>query len=263
MRSVAVALIAILLAGSTQAATPANQDRPADLTAAQVRAALAAATPEHKADFSGKSLRELDLSGADLAGANLSGVNLFGTKLDGANLTGANLTGANLNLAWLIHANFTKANLTNASLVAPVVAEGLAPKPGEIPVFKGANLTGARVQARFTGGNLAGAMFTGADVSAHMNNQSMGLMRTEMGGADLAGADFSGADLGHALLAYANLHGAKFSGAKLNDADLTGVDATGANFTDADLTGADFTNAKLIGAIGLDRAKGYKAKNGS
>jgi len=40
-----------------------------------------------------------------------------------------------------------------------------------------------------------------------MKNQSMGLMRTDLSGANLSGADFSGADLGRALLRFANLTG--------------------------------------------------------
>jgi uncharacterized protein YjbI with pentapeptide repeats len=140
-----------------------------------------------------------------------------------------------------------------------VVAQGLTPRPGEIPIFKNANFTDARVQARFTGGDLAGAKFDGADMSAHMNNQSMGLMRTEMGSANLAGADFSRTNLGHAILTYANLRGADFAGADLRDADLTGADASGANFTGADLRGADLTNAKLAGAKGLRSAKAAPA----
>ena len=44
----------------------------ADLTLDQVRAELAAATPQHRADFAGRSLAELDLSGMDLSGANLA-----------------------------------------------------------------------------------------------------------------------------------------------------------------------------------------------
>src|SRR5215472_14139064 len=62
----------------------------ADLTIEQVRDKLAAATCEHPADFSGKSLDNLDLSGLDFKRANLSGANLFGAKLDGAKLSGAN-----------------------------------------------------------------------------------------------------------------------------------------------------------------------------
>jgi len=236
---------------------PADQEKPADVTVEQVFALIAQAKQTHKGvNLAGHSLKNLDLTHADLAGANLTGCNLFGVKFEGANLSGADLRDANLNLAWLIHANFTGANLTGASLVAPVVAEGLTVKPGEVPNFTGATLKDARIQARFTGSDMRGANFSRSDMSAHMNNQSMGLMRTEMGSADLEGADFANTNLGHAILTFADLRGANFSGADLTEADLTGADATGANFKGANLTGTLLNGTKLLGAGGLDTAKG-------
>ena len=83
-------------------------------------------------------------------------------------------------------------------------------------------MSGARVQARFTDGELDGANFSGADISAHLANQSMGLMHTEIGGAKLKGADFSHTNMGHADLSYADVEGANFAGADLTRADLTG-----------------------------------------
>lgn len=248
--------------GTSLAAPPADPETPANVTVEEVKHTLAAATAAHPADLAGKSLRNLDFSKADFSGANLRGANLFGTKLDGANLMGADLTDANLNLSWLIHANFTGANLTGASLVAPVVAEGLIAKPGEIPVFKDANLSGARVQARFTAGDLRGTKFVGADLSAHLKNQSMGLMHTEMGSANLAGADLSKANLGHIDLTFANLRGVDFADADLTRADLSGADARGANFAGADLTGAVLDRTKLDDARGLDSAKGLETAHG-
>src|ERR1700738_1137557 len=54
----------------------------ADFSAEQVREILAVATPDKRADLSGKSLENLDLSNVDFKKANLSGANLFGAKLD-------------------------------------------------------------------------------------------------------------------------------------------------------------------------------------
>ncbi len=257
-----VALFVGLSPGAALALNAASQDAPADITADQVKTALATAAHGHPAEFAGKSFRNLDLSGLDFTGADLAHANLFGAKLEGANLTRANLTGANLNLSWLIHANFTDANLTGASLVAPVVAQNLDAQKGEIPIFKGANLTGARVQARFTGGDLRGATFAGGDVSAHLNNQSMGLMHTELGSANLAGADFSHAMMGHADLSFADLTGVNFEGADLTRADLTGADASGANFAGANLDGTEMADTKLTGAKGLASAKNLKQARG-
>jgi uncharacterized protein YjbI with pentapeptide repeats len=262
IKILAVSLTVLPFVKPAVALEAANQDTPANVTLDQVKIALAGAKPGHPADLAGKSLRNLDLSGLDFTGADLAHANLFGAKLADANLTGADLSGANLNLSWLIHANFTDANLTGASLVAPVVAQNLDAQKGEIPIFKGANLTGARVQARFTGGDLRGAKFTGGDVSAHLNNQSMGLMHTEMGSADLAGADFSHANLGHADLSFADLHGARFTGADLTRADLTGADASGADFAGANLDGTEMADTKLFGATGLAGARNLKQARG-
>ncbi len=248
-------VLAIALASSltAAAAAPVSPDIPADVTVEQVKAALAA-RPGH-ADLHGRSLRDLDLSGLDFSGADLAGANLFGAKLAKAKFVRADLRNANLNLSWLIGADFTDADLADASLVAPVVAQGLDAVKGEIPIFKGANFTGARVQARFTGGSLQGAKFDGADISAHLNNQSMGLMHTEMGNAKAQGVDFSHTDMGHVDLSFADLEGANFSGADLSRADLTGADCRDATFAGANLDGTEMDGTRLEGAKGLDTAK--------
>ncbi len=229
----------------------------ANVTVEQVRAALAG-----DKNLSGKSLMDLDLSNMDLSGANLSGANLHGTKLDHANLSKADLRDANLDLSWLIGANFTDANLRDASLDGPVVAMGLTAEKGEIPTFRGADMSGARVLIRATGGNLQGAKFVGADAGAHMNNQSMGLMHSDLSGAHLEGADFSNAKLQHADFSYADLQNVNFKGADLERAALTGADLSGANLTGANLDGAELDDAKMGGVIGLDQAKNLDKARG-
>jgi uncharacterized protein YjbI with pentapeptide repeats len=229
----------------------------ADLSAAQVREIVAAATPGKPADLSGKSLESLDLSNLDFKQANLSGANLFGAKLDGADLSGADLAGAKLDLAWIMRANFTNADLSRASLFGPVVSSGLETSPAEAPIFKGTNFSGARIIARLSRFDLSGADFTDAKMGADMKNQSMGLMRTDLSGANLLGADFSKADLGRASLRFANLIGAKLIGANLSGADLSGADLTGADLTDADATEADLGGAILTNARGLDTITGF------
>jgi uncharacterized protein YjbI with pentapeptide repeats len=228
----------------------------ADLNAEQVREIVAAASPDKPADLSGKSLENLDLSNLDLRRANLSGANLFGAKLDSADLSGANLSGAKLDLAWIMRANFTKADLSNASLFGLVVSSGLDISLAEAPTFKGANFSGARIIARLSRFDLSGADFTEARMGADMKNQSMGLMRTDLSGANLSGADFSRADLGRAVLRFANLMGAKLTGANLSGTDFAGADLTGADLTDADATEADFGGAVLSGVRGLNTLNG-------
>jgi uncharacterized protein YjbI with pentapeptide repeats len=173
---------------------PAVSGFGADLSEDQVRAALAA-RPNESVDFSGKSLEGLDLSNLDLQRVNLAGANLFGVKLVGTDLSNANLSGANLNLAWIMRANFTNADLSNASLQGLVVSSGLEIKLSEAPIFKGANFAGARIIARLSRFDLRGANFANARMGVDLRNQSMGLMRTDLSGANLAGANFVGADL--------------------------------------------------------------------
>jgi uncharacterized protein YjbI with pentapeptide repeats len=227
-----------------------------DLSAEGVREILAASSPDRPADLSGKALENLDLSNLDFKRGNLSGANLFGAKLDAADLSGANLTGAKLDLAWIMRANFTNANLSSASLLGLVVSSGLDISPAEAPIFKGANFSGARIIARLSRFDLSGANFTDARMGSDMKNQSMGLMRTDLSGANLSGADFSRADLSRALMRFANL-----TGANLADANLSGTDLSGADLTNADLTNANATEADLGGAVltnvgGLDTVKG-------
>jgi uncharacterized protein YjbI with pentapeptide repeats len=131
----------------------------ADLTRAEVSAALMAATPERPADLAGKSLEGLDLSDLDFRRAKLAGVNLYGAKLVGADLTGTDLSGAILNLAWIMRANFPDADLSKASLQGLVVSSGLEIDLAEAPTFKRANFSGARIIARFSRFDLSGADF--------------------------------------------------------------------------------------------------------
>jgi uncharacterized protein YjbI with pentapeptide repeats len=227
------------------------------LTADQVRKLLAAASPDRPPNFSGKSLENLDLSNLDFKGANLSHANLFAAKLVGDNFTGANLSGAKLDLAWIMRANFTDANLSEASLLGLVVSSGLDYSAAEAPTFKGADFAGAHIIARLGRFDLQGANFTGAKMAPDMRNQSMGLMRSDLSGANLIRANFSRADLGWALLRFAKLTGANLTGANLFAADLSGADLSGADLTGANATDADFGGAVLTNTRGLDTMKGW------
>jgi uncharacterized protein YjbI with pentapeptide repeats len=247
--------LVLLALGATQAAPLA-----ADLTAPQVRAMLAAASPGRSADLARKSLEKLDLSGMDFRGANLSGADLFGAKLVGANFSGSNLSGAKLDLAWIMRANFTGANLADASLLGLVVSSGLDYSPAEAPTFKAANFSGAHIIARLAHLDLRGANFFGARMGVDLRNQSMGLMRCDLSGANLAGANFTKADLRLALARFAKLTDADLAGANLTEADFSGADLTGANLAGADATDADFGGAVLTGTRGLDTVRGWRQR---
>jgi uncharacterized protein YjbI with pentapeptide repeats len=244
-------IIAALTAGLVAAWMPPGAPA-AQLTPAQVRAALAAATSGHKPSFAGQSLAGLDLSHFDLSGADLSGADLRTTKLVGAKLVGANLSGAQLNLAWIMGADFSHANLTGAALDTLIVSFGLETKPDEAARFVGANLSGAHMLSRFQLDDMRGANLSGVMAAADMRNQSMGLVHADFSSANLDGARFVGAQLGHASFRFAKLNGADFSGARLQDADFSGAYLTGANFTSADTTGATFTSATLTNVKGLN-----------
>ena len=230
----------------------------AALSATDVREALAHAPPGTKPSFRGRSLKDLDLSGLDLSGIDLSGADLSGAKLAGANLAGANLSGARLNLAWIMGANFDRANLSGATLETLVASSGLQTTPSEAASFVDANLSGARIMARFSLDDMRGANFSHATMAADMRNQSMGLIHTDFSSAKLSGANFAGAALGHASFRFADLTGANLTGADLRHADFVGADLTGANLTGADATEADFDGARLKDARGLDSVKGLR-----
>ena len=178
----ALALVWLLATSATPTAWAA------DLTAEQVHEILSRAAPDQPADLSRKSLENLDLSNFDFRSANLSGADLFGAKLVGADFSHADLSGAKLDLAWVMRANFTNANLSNASLLSLVVSSGLDYSAAEAPIFKGADFSGAHILARLSRFDLSNANFTAARLGADLKNQSMGLMRSDLSGANLAGA---------------------------------------------------------------------------
>ncbi len=66
------------------------------------------------ADFSGASMRGVNLEGCDLRGAVFRGANLEGAHMLGADLTGADFMGANLKLANFDGAILRDADLTGA-----------------------------------------------------------------------------------------------------------------------------------------------------
>jgi uncharacterized protein YjbI with pentapeptide repeats len=230
----------------------------AELTRAEVQSMLKAAPAGQGARFAGQSLagldlHDLDFASADLSAADLSDADLRGAKLVGAKLVGAKLARARLNQAWIMHADFSHADLSGAILETLVVSAGLETLPQEAASFVGANLSGARVMARFNLDDMRGANLSHLRASADMRNQSMGLIRADFSRANLAGADFTGAALGHANFEFAKLQGAKFSGADLTDADFAGADLSGANLTDANTTRTTFAGAALTGVTGWSR----------
>lgn len=113
-----------------------------------------------RANLSGMTLRNLDLSNCDLRGALLMNVLAIGTNFSGSNLAFANfsnakLRGANFESTVLNGANFSGACLAGASL------RGASIEPVEI-FDKSNESTGRAWAARFVDSNLEGADFRGA-----------------------------------------------------------------------------------------------------
>jgi uncharacterized protein YjbI with pentapeptide repeats len=249
--TVAAALLVSVFATSAAAA---------DLSVDQVRAALRNASPSAPANFAGRDLSDLDLTGLDFRKANLRGVSLFGSKLVQSDFRDATLEGANLNGAWLMGTDFTGANLNHASLLSVVVLGGEVKK---MPIFKGANMSGVKMIADLPGADLSGADFSRAMVGVNIKNQGMGQMRTDLSGANLEGATLAGADFNRSLMTFCNLKGSNLRGVsffrvKLGGADLTGADITAADFTEADLSGTILRDVKgFAEAKGFDRAENF------
>ncbi len=213
------------------------------LTRDQVLAALARATPQAPADFTGKDLSGLDLSGMDFKRANLSRGRLVGTNFSKAQMfsvtlsdavaTEADFEGANLDVAVMYRVDLRRANLRGASIFAVILGGA---------DLSDADLTGARLISPMSNATFARAKLTKANLGADPGNQSMGIMRTDATGVDFTGADLSSANLRKVL--------------------FTRADLSGADLTDADVTGADFTGAILRSIKGRDRIHGLdKALN--
>jgi uncharacterized protein YjbI with pentapeptide repeats len=205
----------------------------ATMTRAEVEARLAQATPDAPADFTLVSLNGLDLSGLDFSKAVMRSA-----YLNGADLSGARLDGAVLDQAWALKADFSGASLKGASLFQAQMMD---------TKFDGADLSGARLTADFSRASMLGANFAGANFSADMRNQSMGMMRGVLNSAKLQGARFDQADLSRAQAKFAD-----FRGASLVGGNLAKMEAQGANFTGADVSGADFDGMMIQSAVLAD-----------
>ena len=219
----------------------------------QARAMVKAATPDKPADFSNKDLSYQDLSGLDLRNARFVDANLFGSDLRGSNLTGVDMTRVYLNLARIENANLSNTNLTDAIIFQPIFGK---------TIFKGANLTNARMIGTLGDVDMSGANVTKGRFGLDVGNQPMGQMKFDSVGGNFANTNFEGADLNIANFSFANLTGANLRNAIMTRADLSQADLTG-----ADLTGADLTDAAVDGAIfkdakGLDKVKGMATTKG-
>jgi uncharacterized protein YjbI with pentapeptide repeats len=244
----------IVVAASALCALPSNA---ADFTVRDLTTQFFHADRANPLHFSGRDLRELDLSGLDFKGATVVDSNLFGADLSRADLSQTSFKGSRLDRVIIIGTRFDGADLSGTSLLRPSTFSTLVPTVSEAASFKGTNLANARLFGRFTRMNFHEANLSGATMAPFNHTGFIEhIWRTDLSGADVSNADLSRANLTYVLFAFANLRGANLSGAVLRKADLSRADLTGANLTGADLSEADLDGAILMGTRGLDTALG-------
>jgi uncharacterized protein YjbI with pentapeptide repeats len=134
----------------------------ADPTVRQLNEALFRAEPGARLDYSGKSLKFLDLAGIDFKAARLAGADMYGVDLTDARLAGADLTRAKLDRATVRRADFSGASLRGASLRTVSVSPELPPNRADAPRFSRADLTEAEIEGRLDGTDFSGADLTRA-----------------------------------------------------------------------------------------------------
>jgi uncharacterized protein YjbI with pentapeptide repeats len=246
---IGTALVALLMAPSPVGA--------ADMTVREVTKMLVKARPGLVVTLAGHDLSFLDLSGLDFNAARLVAANLYGADLSWANLRNADLSRALLDRATIIGTDFAQANLSHAVMRLPHSATSPAFDAANAPRFAGANLSHARLVARFDGADFRGADLTGAQLHPYGDGtQNAAARRSSLLSCDFSAAVLVDADLSGSLLAFANFTKADLRGASLRGADLSRTNFFEAELAAADITGADLDGANLVGANGLDKVVG-------
>ena len=229
------------------------------LTARDVTAAFFKAKPGQPVNFSGRTLRDLDLSGLDFGGAELAGADLFGADLTSANLKGVNLAGGNLNRTIVIRADFSGANLKGALIMRPSVSTTLDYDMAESPRFAGADMRNVRMTAKMIGADFRGANLTQANLGPHEPRADISSMPNSVYKAcDFSGATMTDVDLSRGILMFSRFVGADLRRANLSYTDMSKVDLSGADLTGADLTEANLDGANLAGVKGFDTVRGLQ-----
>jgi uncharacterized protein YjbI with pentapeptide repeats len=157
----------------------------------------------NKADFTGASLCNTNLSGSYLAGVTFHGAKLSPTD------PSSNAVPANLAYSYLFDADLSDANLQGVSFAYAFLY-------GKAATVSGASLREA---------DFSNAFLPEADFSGVYQNDLVGV---GFDGACLAGANFQGTVLGKVYT-----KGFSFVGAALQGADFTGSNLQGANLTNA------------------------------
>ncbi|MGQ0672120.1 MAG: pentapeptide repeat-containing protein [Hyphomicrobium sp.] len=208
-------------------------------------------------DYSGRDLQSLDLSEMDFKGAKLAGADVFGTDLTRSSLRGVDLQGARLDRAVITRTDFSGASLAGVSMMRPTIFTTLSSDRRESPVFRAADLSGARLTGNFDGTDFSAARLDRMQFGPHEPRADISFYpRNFCRGCNFADASLAGANLYDASFVRASFVRADFAGANLARTDLSGADLTGANLAGADLSGADLDSTILVGVKGLDSVKG-------
>jgi uncharacterized protein YjbI with pentapeptide repeats len=188
----------------------------------------------------GQFLVQSDVSfrSADLTGARFD----TNGRWERADFTGATLVDAQLSNNGFADSNFTDANIRGAALRGVFNIGFTLANLYSTASYKSGDLTGIEV----SGGDLRGAVFTEIDLSGSLLHnleldgadfRRANLTDSAIGGATLNGATFEGANLKNATFTYERTSSISFRGANL----------TGGGFERTSLIGADFTDAIVFG----------------
>lgn len=229
---------------------------PADMSVREI-AKLLLRSADTRISLAGRDLSFLDLSGLDFKASNLAGTKLLGSDLTHANMSRASMANVVLDRAIIVGTDFSEADLKGALIRLPHSITSAAFDKKSAPRFMDADLSEARIVARFDGADFRNAKLTNANFAPYGDaTQNTMAQRSVLVACDFSGAVLRGADLTNAILRFAN-----FENAILSNADLTGADLTSANLSGADLTGARIVDANLDGA-NLDGARGLSKEEG-
>lgn len=227
-------LAVFVIAAVTASPSHAVSTLPCPSVGAQSPSTVLLAAGQDNACENWVTTRTVNQPGANVASANLSRVLLAG-NLDGADLHLANMQFLETPICPGLsakNANFSSADLRSARLVCSDFAGAN---------FSNADLRGARSDYVF-GANYAGALFTGADLTDFVAQNST------FDDATFAGAILLGTTFIESFFARTDFTGRSFVGGQ-----FLGGNLSDAIFVEADLTAVPFTNYNSNRPMRLDR----------
>jgi uncharacterized protein YjbI with pentapeptide repeats len=201
----------------------------------------------HKYVEAGRSVSELNLTGADFRGMDLRGADLSDTWFESACFDGADLSGAKLDKTVFAHGSFIGAKLDGASAREANFGKANFMDASAIGVdFESAVLNTTRFErtilraAKLTKADVHLAEFVATDAS-EITAQELVLNE-----AKVTGSSFARASLERSLFVKLDLDGVDLSGARLERCAFVSCTARRANFTGATLTGVAFVEACVL-----------------